>query len=102
VTFFALAVLILSYLSQTGFGMARVFTGDAGDITPFFLSITVFVVSFMLILVIAPLYHDVNKGLFKMMSTQSLMASSYLGGISFYSLAVHFVYTFITLTLFYG
>jgi len=83
--------------------MARMYTGGgAGDITSFFLVVTVFVVSFMLILVISPLYHDINKGLFKMMSTQSLMASSYLCGISFYSLAVYFVYTFVTLTLFYG
>lgn len=97
-------VLIRSCLSSyIGFGMARMmWTGGPDEITPFFLTITVFVLSFMLILVISPLYHDVNKGLFKMMSTQSLMASSYICGISVYSLAVYFVYTFVTLTLFYG
>ena len=82
--------------------MARMYTGGPNDTAPFLLSVTVFVVSFLLILVISPLYHDINKGLFKMMSTQSLMASSYLCGISFYSMAVYFVYTFVTLTLFYG
>jgi len=97
------ALLFASLNMINGFGMARMYTGgSAGDITSFFLVVTVFVVSFMLILVISPLYHDINKGLFKMMSTQSLMASSYLCGISFYSLAVYFVYTFVTLTLFYG
>ncbi len=89
---------------QIGFGMARMMWmgGGPGEIAPFFLIVTVFVLSFMLILVISPLYHDVSKGLFKMMSTQSLMASSYVCGISVYSLAVYFVYTFVTLTLFYG
>ena len=96
------ALLFASMNMITGFGMARVFMGGPNDITPFFLSVTVFVLSFMLILVISPLYHDTNKGLFKMMSTQSLMASSYICGISFYSLAVYFVYAFVTLTLFYG
>eukprot|EP00573_Skeletonema_grethae_P008746 CAMPEP_0201706040 /NCGR_PEP_ID=MMETSP0578-20130828/47609_1 /ASSEMBLY_ACC=CAM_ASM_000663 /TAXON_ID=267565 /ORGANISM="Skeletonema grethea, Strain CCMP 1804" /LENGTH=1815 /DNA_ID=CAMNT_0048194413 /DNA_START=88 /DNA_END=5535 /DNA_ORIENTATION=- len=96
-------LLFASMNMINGFGMARMMrTGGPDEITLFFLAITVFVLSFMLILVISPLYHDVNKGLFKMMSTQSLMASSYICGISVYSLAVYFVYTFVTLTLFYG
>jgi hypothetical protein len=83
--------------------MARIYNGGGQqDIAPFLLSVTVFVVSFMLILVVSPLYHDTNRGLFKMMSTQSLMASSYLCGISLYSLVVFFVYSLIVLTLFYG
>jgi len=98
------ALLFASMNMINGFGMARMMWMGGGpeEIAPFFLIVTVFVLSFMLILVISPLYHDVSKGLFKMMSTQSLMASSYVCGISVYSLAVYFVYTFVTLTLFYG
>ena len=85
--------------------MAHIYDPAGGgfyDFSPMLLTFTIFVLSLILILVITPLYHDRKKGLFKMMSTQSLMATSYLSGISIYSMVVYLVYSFITLTLFYG
>ena len=58
--------------------------------------------SFMLISFVAPIYSDRHNGLFKMMSTQSLLEPAFLLGTWFYSFSVQFLYSLVLLTLFYG
>lgn len=66
------------------------------------LIVPVCLLSFMLISIISPIYSDRNNGLFKMLSTQSMLEQSFLLGTSLYSLMVEFVYSFVFLTLFFG
>ena len=82
-----------------GFGMV-VFWPNWG--VWYFLLPTVMACSFMLISIISPIYADRANGLWKMMTTQSMMESSFLLGTSIYSLLVQFAYTFVLLTLFYA
>ena len=56
----------------------------------------------MLISLIAPIYSDRHNGLFKMMSTQSLLEPAFLLGTWIYSFCVQFIYSFVLLTLFFG
>ncbi|KAL7536544.1 hypothetical protein ACHAXR_007230, partial [Thalassiosira sp. AJA248-18] len=84
---------------MNGFGMAVVWP----DINfSYLLLATVSALSFMLIIIISPIYSDRVNGNFKRMSTQSMMGQSFLLGTSLYSLMVQFVYSFVALTLFFG
>ena len=66
------------------------------------LLVPVFLLSFMLISVISPIYSDRDTGMLKMLSTQGMLEPSFLLGIWLYSLVVQFVYSFVFLTLFFG
>lgn len=56
----------------------------------------------MLISLIAPIYSDRNNGLFKMMSTQSLLEPAFLLGTWIYSFSVQLLYSLVLLSLFFG
>jgi ABC-type multidrug transport system ATPase subunit len=82
-----------------GLGLAALWPYEA---IYYFLLLTVFFLSMIMISLISPIYSDRNLGLQKMMEMQSLFRSSFLLGTSIYSLVVSFVYTFVVLTLFFA
>ena len=91
--------LTLPFYAALGFSMALIWPYAA---ISFYLLAPVCFLSFMLISLIAPIYSDRNNGLFKMMSTQSLMEPAFLLGTWIYSFSVQFLYSLVLLTLFYG
>mmetsp|Transcript_22129 Transcript_22129/g.48128 ORF Transcript_22129/g.48128 Transcript_22129/m.48128 type:complete len:1680 (-) Transcript_22129:165-5204(-) len=83
----------------SGFGMVSLWPGQG---MWFLLIVPISLLSSMLISIISPMYSDRNNGLFKMLSTQSMLKSSFLLGTSLYSLVIQFAYSFVFLTLFFA